>query len=101
MVNIFGFKLFESPSIEEKPYHRTRRRHHFKNKHRSKRRHYYKGGYIYDNVNLAGQDVTAELSSVMSTSSKSSVNKGKKNSSSKGRGRGTKTRSHSKSRVHH
>ena len=40
MVNIFGFKLFESPSIEEQMHHKSRRHRHFKN--RSQRRHNFK-----------------------------------------------------------
>ena len=104
MVNIFGFKLFESPSIEEQMHHKSRR-HHFKN--RSQRRHHfknrsrrhYRGGYTYDDANLAGEDLTATLSNSqsMSRGSKSSVNKKRKNgdkgkSSSTSKGRGTKSR---------
>ena len=102
MVNIFGFKLFESPSIEEQMHHKSRRHRHFKN--RSQRRHnfknrsrrHYKGGYTYDDANLPGEDLTAVLSNnqSMSTSSKSSVNKKGKNGHKGSRGRGTKTRVH-------
>ena len=83
MVNIFGFKLFESASIEEQMHfkNRSRRPHHFKNK---SRRHHLKGGYMYDDNNLAGQDITASLSGATSNNSNNSTTKRK--NGHKGRG---------------
>uniref|UniRef100_A0A6C0I714 Uncharacterized protein n=1 Tax=viral metagenome TaxID=1070528 RepID=A0A6C0I714_9ZZZZ len=104
MVNIFGFKLFESPSIEEQMHHknrrfknRSRRPRHFKN--RSRRQRHFKGGYTYDDTNLAGNDITGETSSVASlnpNSKTSSQKKYKKN----GQGRGNKRSKEGKTREH-
>ena len=98
MVNIFGFKLFESASIEEQMHfkNRSRRPHHFKNRSRHKhhfknksRRNHLKGGYMYDDNNLAGQDITASLSGATSNTSNNSTTKRKN---------GHKARGHSKAK---
>ena len=87
MVNIFGFKLFESSSIEEQMHHKSRRHHRrFKNKsmrpryfkNRSRRHIHLKGGYTYDDTNLAGDDITAETSSAASLNPNSKTSSQKK-----------------------
>ena len=95
MVNIFGFKLFESPSIDEQMHHKSRRhRRNFKHRSRRHRRHF-NGGYMYDDT------MTAETSSIImsnpdsnsktNSKSKSRYSSNKKRKTSL-KGKGSKTR---------
>ena len=92
MVNIFGMKFFESPSIEEQMHEKSRKGHHYKSRRHSRRPHYksrrhhfsrrqglLKGGYVYNgnDKNISKEDdVTMELSD--SKQEKSRVGKGTK-----------------------
>ena len=101
MVNIFGMKLFESPSIEEQMHHKARhgsncecpncgKKRHRGRRHKSRRRFIsrrrFRGGYTYNqnNKSMKEEDVTMELSNVLSGSK----------SSSKSKARGTRRRNH-------
>lgn len=102
MVNIFGMKLFESPSIEEQMHHKARhgpncecpncgkkrhrgRRHFISRRHKSRS---FRGGYTYkqNNKSMKEEDVTMELSNVLSGS------KSMSKSRSKSKARGTRRR---------
>ena len=80
MVNIFGMKFFESPSIEEQMHEKSRKGHHYKSRRHSRRQGLLKGGYVYngnDDKNISKEDdVTMELSG--SKQEKSRVGKGTK-----------------------
>lgn len=95
MVNIFGMKLFESPSIEEQMHHKGRhgpncecpnccKKRHRGRRHKSRRR--FRGGYTYkqNNKSIKEEDVTMELSNILSGSK----------SRSKSKARGTRRRNH-------
>ena len=101
MVNIFGMKLFESPSIEEQMHHKARhgsncecpncgKKRHRGRRHKSRRRFIsrrrFRGGYTYkqNNKTMKEEDVTMELSNILSGSK----------SSSKSKARGTRRRNH-------
>jgi hypothetical protein len=105
MVNIFGMKFFESPSMEEQ-MHETGRRNHGPNcecpicakkryisrRHRSRRyrsKRSFRGGYIYNDKNMKEDDITMELSTSKSISKTKS--KGKNKSAS---AKGTRRRRH-------
>lgn len=107
MVNIFGMKFFESPSMEEQMHHKGRQsykgRNHgpncqcpicLKKEYRhSNRRHKsrsIKGGYTYkqNNKSIKEEDVTMELSNVLSGSK--SMSKSRSNR----KARGTRRRRH-------
>ena len=97
MVNIFGMKFFESPSIDEQMHEKGRRNHgpncecpicakkRYRNRsrrHRSKRS--FRGGYVYNDKSMKEDDVTMELSTSKSMSK----------SRSKSKARGTRRRRH-------
>ena len=103
MVNIFGMKFFESPSMEEQMHHkgrshgsncgcpncskkryRGRSRRRFVSRRRFISRRHFKGGYIYNNKSMKEEDVTMELSNVLSGSK----------SRTKSKSRGTRRRRH-------
>ena len=111
MVNIFGMKLFESPSIEEQMHHKARhgsncecpncgKKRHRGRRHKSRRRFIsrrhksrsLRGGYTYkqNNKTMKEEDVTMELSNILSGSKSSS----KSMSKNKSKARGTRRRNH-------
>ena len=100
MVNIFGMKFFESPSMEEQMHEKGRRNHcpncecpicakkrYISRRNRSRRhrsRRNFRGGYVYDDKSMKEDDVTMELSTSKSMSK----------SRSKSKARGTRRRRH-------
>lgn len=98
MVNIFGMKFFESPSMEEQMHEKGRNhgpncqcpncaKKRYRNRsrrHRSRSRRNFRGGYVYDDKNMKEDDVTMELSTSKSMSK----------SRSKSKARGTRRRRH-------
>jgi len=102
MVNIFGMKFFESPSMEEQMHEKGRRNHGpncgcpncGKKRYRSQRRRHFRslrGGYVYNDKSMKEDDVTMELSTSKSMSKSKSNSKGKSKSVS---ARGTRRRRH-------
>jgi hypothetical protein len=104
MVNIFGMKFFESPSMEEQMHHKGRQSYKgshgpncqcpicLKKRYKSRRHRTrsLRGGYTYkqNNKSMKEEDVTMELSNVLSGS------KSMSKSSSKSKARGTRRRRH-------
>jgi hypothetical protein len=105
MVNIFGMKFFESPSMEEQMHYKGRshgpncgcpicvkKRHKTSSRRRFISRRRLRGGYTYkqNNKSIKEEDVTMELSNILSGSKSSS----KSMSKNKSKARGTRRRNH-------
>ena len=101
MVNIFGMKFFESPSMEEQMHHKGRshgsncgcpncgkKRYRGRSRRRFISRRHFKGGYIYNNKSMKEEDVTMELSHILSGS------KSMSKSRTKSKSRGTRRQRH-------
>jgi len=104
MVNIFGMKLFESPSMEEQMHHKGRHGANCecpncsKKKYRGRRHksRSLRGGYTYkqNNKSMKEEDVTMELSNVLSGSKSMSKSRSNGKSKAKASARGTRRRRH-------
>ena len=99
MVNIFGMKFFESPSIDEQMHEKGRNHgpscgcpNCGKKRYRSQRRRHFRslrGGYVYNDKSMKEDDVTMELSTSKSMSKSKSKGKSKSVSA-----KGTRRRRH-------